>query len=297
MRETRTRVAFVEMPIREHMLSPANLEEKLAQMEALIAPLRRVIVAYSGGVDSSLVLAVACRVLGDDALGVIADSPSVPRSELREALEVAASIGARVRVIQTNELDDPNYAANPVNRCYFCKSHLHDALWDIARTEGYRAILDGTNADDVGDFRPGQEAARERGVVSPLREAGITKAEVRALARMLGLPNWDKPAAACLSSRVPYGTPVTRDVLKRIERAEEVLRNLGFRQVRVRHHGPVARIEVPTEDLERLLHLRDEVIREVKAAGYTYVTLDLQGFRSGSSNEVLVEREKQNIAR
>ncbi len=265
----------------------SNLETKLTRMRSLIASLGRVIVAYSGGVDSSLVLKVAHDVLGNDALGVLSDSPSVPRSEVRAALEVARAIGARLRIIHTDELDDPNYAANPLNRCYFCKSHLHDALWEIARAEGYHAILDGTNADDVGDFRPGQEAARERGVRSPLLEAGITKAEVRALARMLGLPNWDKPAAACLSSRIPYGTPVTREVLRRVEAAEEALRDLGFRQLRVRHHDTVARIEVPPEEFERLLAYRDEVVQRVKSAGYVYVTLDLQGFRSGSSNEVL----------
>ncbi len=291
-------ISLVEAGATMVATSLADLDAKRARMEAIIAPLEQVIVAYSGGVDSTLVLKVAHQVLGDNVLGVIADSPSVPRSELRHALEVAARIGARVRVIHTGEIDDPNYAANPVNRCYFCKSHLHDALWEIAYKEGYRAILDGTNADDVGDFRPGQDAARERGVISPLRDAGITKAEVRALARALGLPNWDKPAAACLSSRIPYGTPVTRDALRRVERAEAALHELGFRQVRVRHHETVARIEVPIEDLERLMHLREEVVRRVKAAGYVYVALDLQGFRSGSSNEVLGSRVKeQSIVR
>ncbi len=267
---------------------PANgLEEKLARAKALIAPLQRVIVAYSGGVDSTLVLKLATDVLGENALGVIGDSPSLPRSELRAALDVARRIGARVRVLPTDELDDPNYAANPVDRCYFCKSHLHDALWRIAREEGYRAILDGTNADDVGDFRPGQKAARERGVRSPLLEAGIGKGEVRALARMLGLPNWNKPAMACLSSRLPYGTPVTRETLRRVEAAEEALRDLGFEQLRVRHHDVLARIEVPPDDFPRVLAAREQIVARLREVGYTYVTLDLQGFRSGSSNEVL----------
>ncbi len=264
-----------------------ELRRKWEILQRSIRDWRRVIVAYSGGVDSSLVLKVAYDVLGEDVLGVIADSPSLPREELQAALEVARHIGARVRIIETEELDNPAYAANPTNRCYFCKATLHDALWAIARAEGYRYILDGTNADDVGDYRPGQQAARERGVRSPLLEAGLTKADVRALARYLGLPNWNKPAMACLSSRVPYGTPITRQVLRQIETAEAALHRLGFTQCRVRHHGTVARIEVPLADFPRLLAVRERVIQAVRAAGYTYVTLDLAGFRSGSGNEVL----------
>ncbi len=264
-----------------------ELRRKWEILQRSIRDWRRVIVAYSGGVDSSLVLKVAYDVLGEDVLGVIADSPSLPREELQAALEIARHIGARIRIIETEELDNPAYAANPTNRCYFCKATLHDALWAIARAEGYRYILDGTNADDVGDYRPGQQAARERGVRSPLLEAGLTKADVRALARYLGLPNWNKPAMACLSSRVPYGTPITRQVLRQIETAEAALHRLGFTQCRVRHHGTVARIEVPLADFPRLLAVRERVIQAVRAAGYTYVTLDLAGFRSGSGNEVL----------
>ncbi len=280
-------IALIDGPAGEDEDLRPDLRAKWERMQALIRACGRVIVAYSGGVDSTLVLKVATDVLGEHALGVIADSPSLPRSELQAALDIARSIGARVRIIETNEMDNPNYTANPVNRCYFCKATLHDALWEIARQEGYRAILDGTNADDVGDYRPGQQAARERGVRSPLLEAGLTKAEVRALARYLGLPNWNKPAMACLSSRIPYGTPVTREALRRVEAAEAVLHALGFRQCRVRHHDTVARIEVPVEDMDRLLAVRTTVVDRLKAVGYTYVTLDLAGFRSGSSNEVL----------
>ena len=271
-------------------LSP-SVRQKWVALQRLMRGWHRVIVAYSGGVDSSLVLKVAHDVLQDNVLGVIADSPSLPRQELQAALAVARHIGARVRIIETNELENPNYATNPSNRCYFCKATLHDALWKLARSEGYHYILDGTNADDVGDFRPGQEAARERGVRSPLLEVGLTKAEVRALARYLGLPNWNKPAMACLSSRVPYGTPITPHVLRQIEAAETALRALGFPQCRVRHHETVARIEVPVEDFPRLLAMRERVIQSLRAAGYTYITLDLAGFRSGSSNEVLTREQ------
>lgn len=271
---------------------PSDLDEKRARLEQIIDEMGRVIVAFSAGVDSTLVLKVAHDRLGDNALGVTAVSPSLPKSELKEAIELAQLIGARLRLLETNELDNPNYAANPFNRCYFCKSELYQELLDLAKEEGYRYILNGANVDDVGDFRPGEQAAREYEVRSPLREAGLTKAHVRALARELGLPNWNKPAMACLSSRLPYGTPVTREALARVEQAEEYLRSLGFRQLRVRHHDNLARIEVERQDLPRLIELGPQVYAELKRIGYTYVTADLLGFRSGSMNELLPQDVK-----
>ncbi|GAB4568017.1 MAG: ATP-dependent sacrificial sulfur transferase LarE [Anaerolineae bacterium] len=271
---------------------PSDLDEKRARLEQIIDEMGRVIVAFSAGVDSTLVLKVAHDRLGDNALGVTAVSPSLPKSELKEAIGLAQLIGARLRLLETNELDNPNYAANPFNRCYFCKSELYQELLDLAKEEGYPYILNGANVDDVGDFRPGEQAAREYEVRSPLREAGLTKAHVRALARELGLPNWNKPAMACLSSRLPYGTPVTREALARVEQAEEYLRSLGFRQLRVRHHDNLARIEVERQDLPRLIELGPQVYAELKRIGYTYVTADLLGFRSGSMNELLPQDVK-----
>ena len=203
---------------------------------------------------------------------------------------LARQIGARHLLLETHELDDPAYAANPTNRCYFCKTELYTELIELAQREGYPFILNGANADDVGDYRPGEQAAREFGVRAPLREAGFTKAHVRALARELGLPNWDKPAMACLSSRLPYGTPVTRAALSQVERAENYLRRLGFRQVRVRHHNDLARIEVERADLARLVELGPQIYAELKRLGYTYIAADLLGFRSGSLNEAIGQR-------
>ncbi|RMF50913.1 MAG: ATP-dependent sacrificial sulfur transferase LarE [Anaerolineae bacterium] len=261
--------------------------DKYTKLQDIIHTLGRVAVAYSGGVDSTLVLKVAYDCLGEDAIGLIAVSPSLPPYELAEAEEIARSIGVRVQRIATREAEDPRYLTNAGNRCYFCKTNVYGELAAYARAEGYAALLDGTNADDTGDHRPGRLAAREQGVRSPLQEAGLTKDEVRALARKLGLPNWDKPAAACLASRIPYGTTITLQALDQVARAELALRNMGFRQLRVRHHGAVARLEVEPEAFPRVLAHREAILQAMQACGYTFAALDLAGFRSGSMNALL----------
>lgn len=260
-----------------------SLSEKLAAFRLIIRDCGSALVAYSGGVDSALVLAVAHQELGERALGCIGDSPSYPRRELRDAVAWVEQFGAPYRIINTLEHADENYAANPTNRCYFCKSELYNRLRSVAREEGWKAILDGNHLDDLADHVNGMTAARERGVRSPLLEASIRKSEVRELARELGLPVWDKPAMACLSSRVPHDTPITPKLLKQIETAEDVLAGLGFRQFRVRHHGELARIELPGEDIPRAFELRDRIASKIQATGYRYVTLDLAGFRTVSN--------------
>jgi len=263
------------------------MHEKLSRLRAILTDLGSVAVAYSGGTDSAFILAVARDVLGDRALALTADSPSVPRAELEAARALAADLGVQHIVLPTAELDDPDYQANTPDRCYFCKSNYLDELQAYAAAHGFGVLVDGANADDLGDYRPGQKAARERGVRSLLQEVGLTKPEIRALARERGLANWDKPAAACLASRIPYGTPVTAERLAQIERAEARLYGLGFRQVRVRHHGTVARLEIEASHLAHAVELREAIIAAVQEAGFTYVTLDLAGFRSGSMNLTL----------
>lgn len=280
-----TDIEFVDVAIDETTVGA--IEDKLRRLREIIRPLGRVLVAFSGGTDSTLLLKVAYDVLGDDALAVTAVSPSLARADLEETIELAAHIGAPHRLIETDEVEDANYAANPANRCYFCRAIVHDEFLELAEQEGYDYILDGTNLDDMGDFRPGQKATKERGVRTPLKDAGLTKRDVRVLARHLGLPNWNKPAAACLSSRIPYGARVTVEALRQIDAAELALRELGFRQLRVRHHDDLARIEVAPDKLERVLARREEIVRRLKGAGYTYVTLDLLGYRTGSLNEAL----------
>jgi uncharacterized protein len=246
-------------------------------------------VAFSGGVDSACLAAVATEVLGDRALSVTADSPSYPSRHRELALRVARDFSLRHEFILTAEMDSPDYTANAPNRCYYCKQELFGRLNALARDRGFAAVVDGNNADDRGDFRPGRKAAREHGVRSPLDEAGLTKAEIRQISRRLGLPTWDEPASACLSSRIPYGAEVTVEKLRMIERAESVLQSLGFRHCRVRHHGDVARLELNAEDLARAVgsSAREVIVRDLKAIGYRYVSLDLQGYRTGSLNEVL----------
>jgi pyridinium-3,5-biscarboxylic acid mononucleotide sulfurtransferase len=267
------------------------MDDKQQILEREIQALGSVVVAFSGGTDSTFLLAMSRRVLGPEhVLAVTADSPTLPRSELRETIELAAEIGAEHLVAPTDELGDADFAKNGADRCYFCKRDLFRVLRRVADGRGFQHLVYGATADELGDYRPGMRAGREAGAVAPLLVAGFTKADVRAASHALGLRTWNKPAAACLSSRVPYGTPISADVLRQVELAEDFLRReLGFRQVRVRHHGKVARIEVPTEDMARLLQdpVRTEANAYLKRVGFAYVTVDVQGFRSGSMNEVL----------
>ncbi len=266
------------------------LEEKLQRLRDVIGTAESAVVAFSGGVDSTFVAAVASDVLGDRAVAVTGVSPSVPASEIAEARELARRIGIRHDLIDTHEMEREGYVENSPMRCYHCKTELYSLLEAYARDRGYAAILDGCNVDDLGDHRPGRIAAAEHGVRSPLIEAGLTKAEIRELSKARGLPTWDKPAMACLASRIPYGTPVTIEALTQVGAAESALRALGFRQLRVRHHGDVARIEIEPADMPLLLdpEVRAEAVRRVRETGFRYVTLDLAGFRSGSMNEALV---------
>lgn len=246
-----------------------------------------VIVAFSGGVDSAYLAWVATEVLGPAALCVTADSPSYPDHHRQLALRIAREFSLHHEFVTTSETEQPEYRANPVNRCYYCKSELYDVLSRLAADRGIAVIVDGSNADDRSDYRPGRQAAREYGVRSPLDEADLTKADIRELSRRAGLPTWDEPASACLSSRIPYHSEVTTEKLRTIERAEAALRDLGFRVCRVRHHDTLARIELGTNELHRALDpdVRERIVRELRAIGYQHVTIDLQGYRMGSLNE------------
>ena len=266
-----------------------DLQSKEAALRSNLNHLGRLLVAYSGGVDSAYLAYVAHQVLGQDSLAVIADSPSLPRTALQSAIAFAEEHSMPLQVIATAEMERAEYVRNDAARCFHCKDELFEVMERIRDKQGFRTIAYGVNLDDQGDFRPGQTAARQHGVVAPLLEVGLTKAEIRGLARQAGLSIWDKPAAACLSSRIEYGRPVTSEALSVVEQGEEALRAMGFRQIRVRHHGDIVRIEIDRAELPRALDtaISAEFTRIFKALGFKFVTLDLEGFRSGSMNSLL----------
>ena len=263
------------------------------ELRAILSDMRSVVVAFSGGVDSAYLAWAATEVLGDRALCVTADSPSYPEHHRQLALTVAHQFNLRHEIIFTGEIDRAEYRANPENRCYFCKHELYTSLTHLARERGFAHVADGTNADDRGDYRPGRLAAKEFGVRSPLDEAGMTKNAIREQSRLAGLPVWDEPASACLSSRIPYHHEVTPEKLRQIERGEDALHALGFRICRVRHHDTLARVELAPEDLQRALdpEMHEAIVRELQAAGYESVAIDPKGYRTGSLNEGLILRQ------
>ncbi len=271
-----------------------SLEQKYNKLKNILLDMGSILAAYSGGVDSALLAKVAHDVLGDRMLAVTACSPTYPKREYRYATRLACELGINRLTIYSSELDCEEFASNPPERCYYCKQELFGKLKQLAAEKNIAWVADGSNKSDEGDFRPGMDCAREMGVRSPLREAGLTKHDIRKLSKQLGLTGWNKPASACLSSRFPYGERITKEKLKMIEQAEEYLWDMGISQVRVRHHGNTAKIEIPPNELASLLNndIREKLIDKFKQIGYTYITLDLEGYRSGSMNEVLEKGSK-----
>lgn len=272
------------------MLSIANKHKKLKE---ILKKYESLLVAYSGGVDSSLLLKTAYDVLGKNVLAVIAQSETYPEEESRSAVKFIEKLGVRYEIVKTDEFSDENFISNPPERCYYCKKELFSKLTDIAKKEGIKYVADGSNVSDLSDYRPGTNASKELGIKSPLREAGFTKEDIRELSRQLKLPTSDKPSLACLASRIPYGTRITKNILNKIDEGEKYLRSLGLKQVRVRHHGDLARIEVDKEHLADLVEcgIADKIDKRFKSLGYTYVTIDLKGYRTGSMNEVMAPEE------
>ncbi len=270
------------------------LRQKRDKLFGILESLGSVVVAYSGGTDSAFLAWAAGRALGENAVAITADSPSIPESHKQDAAEYARVCGFRHETIPTHEFDNPDYSRNEADRCFHCKGELFTRLAEIAAERGIPHIAYGVNKDDLGDYRPGQEAARQHNIQAPLLEADLTKAEIREIARQEGLPFWDRPASACLSSRIPYGTPVTPETVKKVELGEEALKSLGFRQFRVRYHGELVRIEIGRQELEKALTLEmaQKLTALFKEFGFLYVTLDLEGYRQGSMNEVLRNRSK-----
>jgi uncharacterized protein len=268
-----------------------RLEEKYENLKKYIKQLGSAVIAFSGGVDSTFLAKVCKDVLNDSCLAVTATSSTYPEREFKEALELAKEIGIRHKIIKSEELEIEGFSKNPIDRCYYCKSELFSKLKKVADDEGIEYVLDGTNADDTGDFRPGRRAAKELGVKSPLLECGFTKDDIREMSKRLGLPTWNKPAYACLSSRFPYGQEITSEKLSMVEKSEEYLLNLGFVGFRVRHHGDIARIELNPDQINMMMdeNIRKKVVSKLKEIGFKYVSLDLEGYRTGSMNEAISE--------
>ncbi|MBU3145045.1 ATP-dependent sacrificial sulfur transferase LarE [Clostridium sp. CF012] len=271
-----------------------ELDLKFQKLKDSLRELGSVAIAYSGGVDSTFLLKVAADVLGNSVIAITAKSSTYPEREFKEAVKYIEGIGAKHIVIISEELEIEGFAKNPVNRCYFCKKELFSKIRKVADDNNINAVLDGSNADDISDFRPGMKAAKELKVISPLKDAGFTKNDIRELSKKLGVPTWNKPAFACLSSRFPYGNEITVEKLSMVERAEQFLLDLGFKQIRVRHHEDIARVEVNAEERDKFFDIKimDKVGNELKSIGFKYITLDLLGYRTGSMNEVLSENEK-----